>query len=384
MPNLRLGLLGDVDGLGIASALDVEDGVLSPAMLVVADELAIFRRRERGLARAGKAEEHTGAVRNGVHVAGAVHGKDAVLNGQQVVHRREDGFLDLARVLRADDEDDLLGEVDKDRGLRVRVVTLGVKLKPRRSHDDEVGKPEVGKLLLRGAHKHLMGKERLARELGDDAELAGVAAIGTCNAMDDEKTALREVRDDLRLDAGIVLLRHGNVYLAPGDIVMHLRRVDDESVVRGATSVLTSLDAQGTGGGKRALAAIDRLLDEDGGRAVDPRHVVGMCDPVMRELLNDHACLLTAAKGPVYEPFVRQRSPADAHNGDSPLFCDFQTVKFYRWQPLIREGWFCYGFGNDFVRRALSQHRPRRRSAHEPESRGCRVSVARRSRFLAP
>ena len=56
--NIRLGLLIEVNDLGIATALKVEDAGIIPAVLVIADQKTLRIGRERGLAGARKAEEH--------------------------------------------------------------------------------------------------------------------------------------------------------------------------------------------------------------------------------------------------------------------------------------------------------------------------------------
>src|SRR5690242_221942 len=55
--NVRLTLRGEIDHLGVAAALEVEDAFGRPAMLVVADERALTIRRERRLARTRQTEE---------------------------------------------------------------------------------------------------------------------------------------------------------------------------------------------------------------------------------------------------------------------------------------------------------------------------------------
>src|SRR5215213_6960214 len=55
--DLVLLLLGEVDGLGVAAPLEVEDALLGPAVLVVAYQPALGVRRERGLAGPGEPEE---------------------------------------------------------------------------------------------------------------------------------------------------------------------------------------------------------------------------------------------------------------------------------------------------------------------------------------
>ena len=54
--DLRLGAGREADDLGVAAALEVEDAVVGPAVLVVADEAAGRVGAERGLAGAGEAE----------------------------------------------------------------------------------------------------------------------------------------------------------------------------------------------------------------------------------------------------------------------------------------------------------------------------------------
>ena len=97
---LRIG--GEPDHLRVAAALEVEDAGVAPAVLVVADEVALGIGRERRLAGPGKPEEdrHAAVV---VHVGRAVHREDA-FERKAVVHDREDRLLDLAGVLGAADQ----------------------------------------------------------------------------------------------------------------------------------------------------------------------------------------------------------------------------------------------------------------------------------------
>ena len=43
----------EIDGFGVAAPFDIENGPLRPAVLVIANKVAIRVRRERGFARAG-------------------------------------------------------------------------------------------------------------------------------------------------------------------------------------------------------------------------------------------------------------------------------------------------------------------------------------------
>ena len=55
--DVRLVDVAQADRLGVAAALEVEDALVAPAVLVVADQDALRIRAERGLAGAGEAEE---------------------------------------------------------------------------------------------------------------------------------------------------------------------------------------------------------------------------------------------------------------------------------------------------------------------------------------
>ena len=57
LENIRLVLRRKIDRLGVAAAFDVEDSVVAPAVLVVADQMTLRVGGERRLAGAGQAEE---------------------------------------------------------------------------------------------------------------------------------------------------------------------------------------------------------------------------------------------------------------------------------------------------------------------------------------
>ena len=103
VPDLRLGLGREADRLRVAAALEVEDAVVAPAVLVVADELARRIGGKRRLAGAGEPEEDRDVLPVLRDVRGAVHRRDA-LERQPVVHHGEDRLLDLAAVERAADD----------------------------------------------------------------------------------------------------------------------------------------------------------------------------------------------------------------------------------------------------------------------------------------
>ena len=76
--NLGFVLRGELDHLGVASALEIENAVVAPAMFVIADEDARLVRRERRLARAAEPEEES-SLAVCPDVCGAVHRQDTLV-----------------------------------------------------------------------------------------------------------------------------------------------------------------------------------------------------------------------------------------------------------------------------------------------------------------
>ena len=95
--DIRLGFFVKVDNLCIASAFEVEDTVVVPAMLVVADQETLGICGQGSLAGSGKTEEDSGVLAVHICVCGAVHGSDA-LQRQIVVHHGEHTFLHFSAV----------------------------------------------------------------------------------------------------------------------------------------------------------------------------------------------------------------------------------------------------------------------------------------------
>ena len=87
--NVGLLLGGETNALGVATALDVEDTSVTPAVLVVTDEGTLGVGGESGLASTGETEED-GNVTVLALVGGRVKGKDIVLDRHLVVEDSED------------------------------------------------------------------------------------------------------------------------------------------------------------------------------------------------------------------------------------------------------------------------------------------------------
>ena len=117
LEDVRLALGREVDRLGVAAAFDVEDAVVAPAVLVVADEMALRVGGERRLARAGEAEQQRRRAGLLVGRRRAVHREHAALRAE-VVHDREDALLHLAGVFGAEDDQLAVLEAEVDARLR--------------------------------------------------------------------------------------------------------------------------------------------------------------------------------------------------------------------------------------------------------------------------
>ena len=105
-------------------------------MLVVADEVPVRIARQRGLAGSRETEEQRDITPR-ADVRRAVH-RQHVAQRQQIVHDGEDRLLDLPRVARPADEDELLRKIQQDEDLGVGAVGGGIRVKARHVDDGEV------------------------------------------------------------------------------------------------------------------------------------------------------------------------------------------------------------------------------------------------------
>ncbi|CAN4027195.1 putative HTH-type transcriptional regulator ydfH, partial [Dysosmobacter welbionis] len=167
--DVGLGVLVQVDDLGVAAALKVEYAVVIPAVLIVADEQAFGVGGQGGLAGAGQAEEQGGVLAVHISIGGAVHGGHT-LQGQVVVHHGEHALLHLAAVPGV--QDDLLpgGEVEDGGGLGIQAQLLIVlHLGLGGVVGDEV-RLEVLQFLSSGLDEHILDEVGLPCHLHDEAD----------------------------------------------------------------------------------------------------------------------------------------------------------------------------------------------------------------------
>ncbi len=267
LPDLRLGLGGETDGLGVAAALEVEDALLRPAVLVVTQQDAVRIGRQRRLAGAREAEEHSRVGQVRADVGRAVHRHD-VLRRQHVVEEREHALLGLARVRRAGDQHDAAREIARDHGLGAGAVTLGRGLEARKVDDRELGR-ERRKLGRIRAAQHVANEQRVPGELGEHARREAVTAIGAGEQVLDVQFLVLGVGGEVGEQVVELLAAHA-LRVVPPDRALGLGVADDELVVRRAAGVLAGLGHERAGRCQLALALADGGFDEHGLQQVVP------------------------------------------------------------------------------------------------------------------
>ena len=151
LEDLRLVFRRKIDRLGVAAAFDVEDAVVAPAMLVVADEVAFRIGGERRLA--GAATGRTAATSAPVFLSAVAEQciESTPRFGREVVHDREHAFLHFAGVLGAEDDQLPVFEAQVDARLGRHAGGEPVGGKRAGVVDDEVGLAEVRQLLASSA-----------------------------------------------------------------------------------------------------------------------------------------------------------------------------------------------------------------------------------------
>ncbi len=269
-PDQRLQFLAQLDGLGIAAALEVEDAVVAPAVLVVADQGPLGIGGQGGLAGAGQAEEQ-GGIAALADIGGAVHREHALLR-QQVVQGGEDRFLDLAGVAGAADQDDALFQVEDDEDLGVRAILVRIGMETGRLQDGELG--DMAALLLGGqADEQVAGEQAVPGAFGDDADGQAVVRVGAGGGILHEDIPPLEIGGHQQVQAVELFGLEGFVDLAPPDLVVIFLAADDELVVRRATGVVTGAHDDRAFVRQNALPAGDDALHQRAGGQVPVGHV---------------------------------------------------------------------------------------------------------------
>ena len=255
--DLRLVLVLEPDALGIAATLDVENAVVSPAVLIVSDQGTLRVSGKGGLSRAGQSEKH-GRAAVFPNIGRAVHGQYALF-GQHIVHHTEHGLFQLAAVLVAGDQDLPGLQVDQDSRLAVNAVKLRDTLKARRGNE-RIVRTEVLQLLPGRTDEELMHKQILAGEFVDNAKTLRILGIGSGKAVKHKELTALQIGQDLGLQSPENLPAYGTVHTAPGNIIVGGGAVHIKFVVRAAAGVLPGMYRKGARIRQRPLTPCNGML----------------------------------------------------------------------------------------------------------------------------
>mmetsp|Transcript_83650 Transcript_83650/g.269599 ORF Transcript_83650/g.269599 Transcript_83650/m.269599 type:complete len:474 (+) Transcript_83650:729-2150(+) len=278
--NFRLLVMREADGLRVAAALDVEDALRVPHVLVVADEVPLGVGTQGRLACSAEAEEDGDVVvlpdvRRGVQRQGAFRGRKVALGHQrhQVVHDSEYTLLHLTRILRAEDHHLSALEGDGNRGRRGHALSLAVAWEHTGVEDHEglhLARLEVCELLLSGRHQHVLHEERMVGTGGDHADRYSVVLVPTAIAVHDVQALARVQVVDRPFSVGQEgLVLELDIHLAPPHVIGRRLLENDALVQRRTAGLLATLHCQGARGNDGAAVLVAKsLLIQDARRGV--------------------------------------------------------------------------------------------------------------------
>ena len=234
--DIRLTLLVKVDNLGIAAALQVEDALIVPSVLVIADKQTLGVGGEGCLASAAEAEEDGSVLALHVGVGGTVHRGNA-LQWQVVVLHGEHTLLHLAAIPCVDNHLLTAGGVEGYASFAVEAELLVVlHLSLRGIVDNKVGLKAL-KLLLGGLDKHILHKVSLPCHLYNEANGQAGSLVGTAVGIHHVELLVTELLDGNVLNLAPNLFAHGVVVVliflgGPPNLVVALCIVNDILVFR--------------------------------------------------------------------------------------------------------------------------------------------------------
>ena len=257
---MRLGFLRKADDLGVAAVLEVENAVVAPAVLVVANQVALGVGGKGGLAGAGEAEED-GHVAVVADVGGAMHGQHAFERQQEVEHG-EDGLLDFAGVVRAADDGQALAEIEDDEGVGAGAVDHGRSQEARHGDHGEFRHVLLQLVLIADLQEHGAREEAVPGLLGDDADGQGVLGIGAGIAVLHKDVAALQVALQAGQQRAEVFAGEGTIVGAPPDAVFRGLLADHKLVRRRARRVLAGVHQHRSQVGQAALGAKHNLFVE--------------------------------------------------------------------------------------------------------------------------
>lgn len=177
-----------------------------------------------------QAEEHGGLPGDRVHVRRAVHGQDVHI-GHNVIHRRENGLLDLTCVLGTGDDNQMGLVVNHNGGLGIDAVYFGITLETGGTEDSVIRLTVVFQFLRCGTNQQLVNKQVLGRQFVDDTELLGINRVRASHAVKKEDLASLKIGGQFTANCIKFFPRNRTIYLAPRNLIVDRRGVDNKFVV---------------------------------------------------------------------------------------------------------------------------------------------------------
>jgi hypothetical protein len=267
--NLRFGVGRQPNQLRVAAPFEVEDPLVAPPVLVVADQAPAQVARQRRLSGAGEAEEER-RVPLRTDVGGAVHREHATVR-QHAVQDGKHRLLDLARVGSPADEHEPPREMNGDARLGSRRVARRVSAEARGVHDREIGRCRVR--IAEGTRlEHRASEEAVPGSFGHDAHGQFVAGIGAGAAILHEHIVVVKVVAEVALERAERVLADGTVDGPPPDAIPRAGVVHDELVVRGTPGMRRRAGDKSAGGRECRFLAPKGFFVERCGSQV-PEHM---------------------------------------------------------------------------------------------------------------
>lgn len=181
--NIRLFFSRQTNAFGIATSLNIEDTIVTPAVLVVSDQSTLGISREGGLASTRETEEDSYVSILSL-VGRRMQSQDVMLDWHFVEEHSEDTLLHLTGIFSTEDDHLLLGEVDGDGGRRSHTSSISVGWEGTSIVDDIV-RMETLEFFRTGANQHVAHEKSVIGTRRDNPHADSVALVPSCKAVDD-------------------------------------------------------------------------------------------------------------------------------------------------------------------------------------------------------
>jgi hypothetical protein len=165
------------------STLDIENAVITPAVLVVANQSTVRISWQRGFASSWKTKENSD-IAILAFIGRGVESQNIVLDWHLIEENGKNTLLHLASVLGTEDNHFFIGEIDGDRGSRGHTFGISVG-RERAGIINGVVWVEVLKIFPFRADKHVAHEKSVVGTSADNSDLDPVFLVPSCKTVDD-------------------------------------------------------------------------------------------------------------------------------------------------------------------------------------------------------